>query len=202
MLFWLSLRVRQLKHTLKVTKKMKCATSITNFQSEHEHPLLYGLPLMVSDYVSFELALGIKPTADQLVEINRLRVAGPGYYSEKSADGKFVMKFPLQYYPEVDSITVHVIQPGENKDGLFYSCTQPSTLAFSHPLLHSVTHSCLNSVTQSPTTLIQTGWWSIHKILHQAEDAVIVLRVVVSPIIYQYIPVSYTHLTLPTNSLV
>ena len=82
-----------------------------------------GPPLMVSDYASFEFALGIKPTADQLAEVNRLRAAGPAHYSEKSEDGKFVKKCPLQYYPEADSITVHMIQPGENKDGLFYSCS-------------------------------------------------------------------------------
>ena len=91
---------------------------------------------MVSDYVSIEFALGIKPTADQLVDINRLRAAGPAYHSEKSADSKFVKKCPLQYYPEADSITVHVIPPGENKDGLFYSCTQSPTLALSHPVTY------------------------------------------------------------------
>lgn len=32
------------------------------------------------------------------------------------------------------------------------------------------------------------GWWSIDKILHQAEDVVDVLRVVAPPRIYQYIP--------------
>ena len=79
-----------------------------------------GPPIMVSDYASFEFALGIKPTADQLAEINRLRTSGPAYYSEKSVDDRLVKKCHLQYYPEADSITVHVIQPGENKDGLFH----------------------------------------------------------------------------------
>lgn len=128
-----------------------------------------GPPLMVSDYASFEFALGIKVTADQLTEINRLRADGPTYYSETDVNGKSVKKTSLKYYPEADSITVHVIQPGENAD----------------------------------------GWWSIDKILHQAEDVVDVLRVVAPPRIFQYIPYydnSATHnkrgdMTLATGRL-
>ena len=53
------------------------------------------------------------------------------------------------------------------------------------------------------------GWWSIEKILHQAEDVVDVLRAVAPPRIYQYIPFydnSATHnksedLTLATSKL-
>ena len=86
-----------------------------------------GPPLMVSDYASFEFGLGIKVTSDQLTQINRLREAGPSFYSETSVDGKSVKKHPLQYYPESDSITVHVIQPGE-KTNTVCSCNLESTL--------------------------------------------------------------------------
>lgn len=128
-----------------------------------------GPPFMVSDYASFEFALGIKVTTAQLAEINRLRSDGDGYYSETNANGGKVSKKPLAYFPESDSITVHVMQPGADKD----------------------------------------GWWSIDKILHQAEDVVDVLRVVAPPRIFQYIPYydnSATHnkrsdMTLTTGRL-
>ena len=74
--------------------------------------------------------------------------------------------------------------------------------------MHLVTQSFTHPPTHAPN-LIQTGWWSIDKILHQAEDVVDVLRVVAPPRIYQYIPYydnSATHnkrgdMTLATSSL-
>ena len=91
-----------------------------------------GPPLMVSKYVSFELGPGIKVNKDMLQEINRLRgfhnnagAAAEVYYEELSTDGKRVKKQPLSYYPESDDITVHVMQPGQNKDGrrhIFNTC--------------------------------------------------------------------------------
>ena len=83
-----------------------------------------GPPIMVSKYVSFEFGAGIKVNRDMLHEINRLRschnnaAAVRVYYEELSAAGKRVQKRPLSYYPESDDITVHVMQPGQNKDGI------------------------------------------------------------------------------------
>ena len=76
-----------------------------------------GTAIMVSDYASFEFGLGIKVSAATLTDINRLRAGGEEYYEEGTHDGKQLKKKPLMYYPESDSITVHLIQPGENKDG-------------------------------------------------------------------------------------
>lgn len=49
-----------------------------------------GIPLMVSDYASFEFGLGIKVSDRTLNAINRLRSAGPERYSVTTEDGKQV----------------------------------------------------------------------------------------------------------------
>ena len=129
-----------------------------------------GPPLMVSEYASFEFGLGFFVNADSLTEINRVRAAaGSQYYSEPASDHRLVKKKPLAYYEHSDSITVHCMMPGEDKD----------------------------------------GWWSLDKILRQAEDVEDVLRVLAPPRLYQYIPFydnSATHnkretLTLSTSNL-
>ena len=107
-----------------------------------------GPPLMISDYGSFEWGLGIKVSSKTLADINRLRAEGPSHYDEPTEDGKLVKKRPLCYYEESDSITVHVMMPGQDKD----------------------------------------GWWTLAKLLHQAEDLRDVLRVIAPPRIFQYIP--------------
>lgn len=76
-----------------------------------------GPPLHVSEYASFEFGHGIKVNDAQLARINRLRMEGDKYYSEVQDDGQRREKAPLAYYPEADSITVHCMMPGENKDG-------------------------------------------------------------------------------------
>ena len=76
-----------------------------------------GIPLMVSDYASFEFGLGIKVSDRTLNAINRLRSAGPERYSVTTEDGKQVKKRPFEYYDQSDSITIHTMIPGENKDG-------------------------------------------------------------------------------------
>ena len=73
---------------------------------------------MVSEYASFEFGHGIKVSGKTLAEINRLRAMGPTHYDVETEDGKRVEKRLLQYYDQSDSITVHVICPGENKDGM------------------------------------------------------------------------------------
>ena len=77
-----------------------------------------GPPIMVSEYASFEFGHGIKVSGKTLAEINRLRAMGPTHYDVETEDGKRVEKRLLQYYDQSDSITVHVICPGENKDGM------------------------------------------------------------------------------------
>ena len=77
-----------------------------------------GPPIMISEYASFEFGHGIKVSGKTLAEINRLRAMGPTHYDVETEDGKRVEKRLLQYYDQSDSITVHVICPGENKDGM------------------------------------------------------------------------------------
>ena len=47
---------------------------------------------------------------------------GRTHYATETEDGKRVEKKMLEYYDQSDSITVHVICPGENKDGMYVVC--------------------------------------------------------------------------------
>ena len=85
--------------------------------THHSRKKRDGPPLHVSEYASFEFGHGIKVNDEQLARINRLRMEGDKYYSEVQDDGQRREKAPLAYYPEADSITVHCMMPGENKDG-------------------------------------------------------------------------------------
>ena len=72
---------------------------------------------MVSEYSCNEFGFGIKVSVDVLKEINRLRAAGPGYYDELEDNGTKVKKYPLEYLPSADSITIKTMSPGAFKEG-------------------------------------------------------------------------------------
>ena len=139
-----------------------------------------GQPLMVSDYASFEFGFGFKISDRTLVDVNRLR---EGEHYKEVQNGRRVLKRPLAYYHESDTITIAVMQPGENKDGT------PPPLQPHPPVYHM--YKCVFINARSHTympTVFTSGWWTLDKILQQAEDVMDVLRVVAPPRLYQYIP--------------